>query len=165
MPIKANFTAADIRNRIDSLIVAKKRALIAKLFYIAEECLNNARANHKYKVQTGNLTSSIGYCILDDGEIIKAGEWKAIPGTAGKDGKPQGDGSKGMQKGMEYLKEMAAEQLKQGITFVMVAGMPYAKYVEAMSLDVLDTSEQMAEKKIRELVAKVVGENAADSKA
>lgn len=149
MPIKANFTAADIRKRINAQIEDKKKAMIAKLFYIAEECLNNARANHKYMVQTGNLTSSIGYCILDNGEIVKAGEWKAIAGKLG-------DGNEGKQKGMEYLKEVAAGQPQQGITFIMVAGMPYAQYVEAMSLDVLDTSEQMAEEKIRELVAKVV---------
>lgn len=34
----------------------------------------------------------------------------------------------------------------------MVAGMPYAQYVEAMSLDVLDTSEQMAQRKIKDML-------------
>lgn len=155
MPIKANFSAADIQRNISARIERKKKAFIAKLFFVAEECLNNARANHKYKVRTGNLTSSVGYCILDEGEIVKAGEFKA---TAGK----KGDGKAGMQKGMEYLKEVAAGQPKQGITFVMVAGMPYAAYVEAMSLDVLDSSEDMAEKKIRELVAKIVKSSTTD---
>lgn len=149
MPIKSSINAADIRNRINQRIEQKKQAIIAKLFYIGEECLNNARSAHLYKVRTGNLTSSIGYCILDDGEIVKAGQWKATAGA-------KGDGAEGMQKGMEYLNEVAAGQPQQGIVFVMVAGMPYATYVEAMSLDVLDTSEKMAEEKIRALVAKVV---------
>lgn len=150
MPIKPNFSAADIRNRIMERIEQKKQAVIAKLFNIGEECLNNARVNHLYMVQTGNLTSSIGYCILDDGKIVKAGEWKAT-----------GEGKEGAQKGMEYLNEIASAQSKLGITFIMVAGMPYAKYVEAMSLDVLQTSEHMAEKKIKAMIAKVVRQNEA----
>jgi hypothetical protein len=154
MPIKSSLSAAEIRNRIMQRIEQKKQAIIAKLFYIGEECLNNARANHLYMVQTGNLTSSIGYCILDDGEIVKAGEWKATAGATG-------DGKEGVQKGMEYLNEIASAQSKQGITFIMVAGMPYAKYVEAMSLDVLDTSEKMAEEKIKAMIAKVVKQSEA----
>jgi hypothetical protein len=33
--------------------------------------LRHARTHHKYKDQTGNLTSSIGYCILDNGRVIR----------------------------------------------------------------------------------------------
>lgn len=148
MPITPNLKPADIRKIINERIERKKQALYARLFYIAEQCLNNARENHKYKVQTGNLTSSINYCIIDNGEIIKAGEWKAIPGTE--------DGKKGIDKGMEYLREMAEAQPQDGITFLMVAGMPYAKYVEAMSLDVLESSEAMAEKKVKEMIQKLL---------
>lgn len=148
MPITPNLKPADIRKMINERIERKKQALYVRLFYIAEQCLNNARENHKYKVQTGNLTSSINYCIIDNGEIIKAGEWKAIPGTE--------DGKKGIDKGMEYLREMAEAQPQDGITFLMVAGMPYAKYVEAMSLDVLESSEAMAEKKVKEMIQKLL---------
>ena len=135
---------------INERIERKKQALFVRLFYIADECLNNARENHKYKPQTGNLTSSINYCIIDNGEIVKAGEWKATPGTE--------NGKDGIDKGMEYLREMAEAQPHDGITFLMVAGMPYAKYVEAMSLDVLESSEEMAEKKIKEMIQKLLKE-------
>ena len=150
MPITSSLKPADIRKMINERIERKKQALYVRLFYIAEQCLNNARENHKYKVQTGNLTSSINYCIIDNGEIIKAGEWKTTPGTE--------NGKEGIDKGMEYLREMAEAQPHDGITFLMVAGMPYAKYVEAMSLDVLESSEEMAEKKVKEMIQKLLKE-------
>lgn len=147
MPIKPNFTQADIRARMNAMIENRKKAIIAQLFYIGEECLNNARTPHegKYKYQTGNLCSSIGYCVLVDGEIVHEGEWKAVNGD-------KGDGTEGKKQGVAFLHELAAKQTTQGIVFLMVAGMPYAQYVEAMSLDVLDTSEQMAERKIKAML-------------
>lgn len=148
MPITSNLKPADIRAMINERIERRKQALLVRLFYIAEKCLNNARKSHKYKVQTGNLTSSINYCIINNGEIVKAGEWKATPGTE--------NGKKGMEKGMEYLRQMADAQPQDGITFLMVAGMPYARYVEAMSLDVLETSEDMAARKIKVMIQKLL---------
>lgn len=145
MPAEVKFSAKRIRERINDAIERRKAALIAQLFYIGEECLANARANHLYLNQTGNLCSSIGYCVIDNGQIVHEGEWKETAGL-------QGDGKEGMQKGMEYLHQLATEQQTEGITFLMVAGMPYAQYVEAMSLDVLDTSEQMAKAKIKSMI-------------
>lgn len=147
MPIKPNFTAADIRARMNQEIERRKRGLINQLFYIGEECLTNARTPHdgRYKNQTGNLCSSIGYCILDDGNIVHEGEWKSVSGG-------KGDGTEGKKQGVAFLHELAAQQTSKGIVFLMVAGMPYAQYVEAMSLDVLDTSEQMAQRKIKEML-------------
>ena len=145
MPIKPNFTAADIRARMNQEIERRRQAIIAQLFYIGEECLTQARSGHKYLNQTGKLCSSIGYCILVDGSIVHEGEWKNVSGG-------KGDGTEGKKQGMAYLHELASKQTSKGIVFLMVAGMPYAQYVEAMSLDVLDTSEQMAQRKIKDML-------------
>lgn len=145
MPIKPNFTAADIRARMNRMLELRKKALIGQLFYIGEECLTQARSGHKYLNQTGNLCSSISYCILDNGKIISEGEWKAVAGG-------KGDGEEGKKQGVAFLHDLAAKQTTKGIVFLMVAGMPYAQYVEAMSLDVLDTSEQMAQRKIKDML-------------
>lgn len=145
MPIKPNFTAADIRARMNRMLELRKKALIGQLFYIGEECLTQARSGHKYLNQTGNLCSSIGYCILDNGKIISEGEWKAVAGG-------KGDGEEGKKQGVAFLHDLAAKQTTRSIVFLMVAGMPYAQYVEAMSLDVLDTSEQMAQRKIKDML-------------
>lgn len=154
MPAEVKFSAKRIRERINDAIERRKAALIAQLFYIGEECLANARANHLYLNQTGNLCSSIGYCVIVDGQIVHEGEWRETAGL-------QGDGKDGMQKGMEYLHQLATEQPTEGITFLMVAGMPYAQYVEAMSLDVLDTSEQMAKAKIKSMIDRLFTTKAA----
>lgn len=154
MPAEVKFSAKRIRERINNAIERRKAALIAQLFYIGEECLANARANHLYLNQTGNLCSSIGYCVIVDGQIVHEGEWRETAGL-------QGDGKEGMQKGMEYLHQLATEQPTEGITFLMVAGMPYAQYVEAMSLDVLDTSEQMAKAKIKSMIDRLFTTKAA----
>ena len=154
MPAEVKFSAKRIRERINDAIERRKAALIAQLFYIGEECLANARANHLYLNQTGNLCSSIGYCVIVDGQIVHEGEWRETAGL-------QGDGKDGMQKGMEYLHNLATEQPTEGITFLMVAGMPYAQYVEAMSLDVLDTSEQMAKAKIKSMIDRLFTTKAA----
>lgn len=148
MPIKPNFTQADIRARMNAMIENSKQGLITQLLYIGEECLKQARSGHKYLNQTGNLCSSIGYCVLVDGEIVHEGEWKQT--SEGKGGEK--DGKTGSSQGVAFLHELAAKQTTQGIVFLMVAGMPYAQYVEAMSLDVLDTSEQMAERKIKAML-------------
>lgn len=145
MPIKPNFTTADIRARMSRMLELRKKALIGQLFYIGEECLTQARSGHKYLNQTGNLCSSISYCILDEGKIISEGEWKAVAGD-------KGDGEEGKKQGVAFLHDLAAKQTTKGIVFLMVAGMPYAQYVEAMSLDVLDTSEQMAQRKIKDML-------------
>ena len=145
MPIKPNFTQADIRARMNAMIENRKQAIIAQLFYIGEECLTQARSGHKYLNQTGNLCSSIGYCILVDGSIVHEGEWKNVSGG-------KGDGTEGKKQGVAFLHELASKQTSKGIVFLMVAGMPYAQYVEAMSLDVLDTSEQMAQRKIKDML-------------
>ncbi len=145
MPAQVNISPKRIRERISNAVRRREAAIIAQLFYIGEECLANARANHIYLNQTGNLCSSIGYCVLSDGQIVHEGEWKQTAGA-------KGDGNEGVRKGMEYLHRLAQEQPGEGITFLMVAGMPYAQHVEAMSLDVLDSSEQMAEAKIKSML-------------
>ncbi len=145
MPAKSHYTAADFGARINRGVELRKKALIGQLFYIGEECLTQARSGHLYLNRTGNLCSSIGYCILDDGKIISEGEWIAVAGG-------KGDGEEGKKQGVAFLHELAAKQTTKGIVFLMVAGMPYAQYVEAMSLDVLDTSEQMAQRKIKDML-------------
>lgn len=156
MPAEVKFSAKRIRERINDAIERRKAALIAQLFYIGEECLANARANHLYLNQTGNLCSSIGYCVIVDGEIVGEKFFDKSDGQGGIK-----NGADGMQKGMEYLHQLATEQPTEGITFLMVAGMPYAQYVEAMSLDVLDTSEQMAKAKIKSMIDRLFTTKAA----
>ena len=125
-----------------------QESLIARLFYIGEKCLNYAREHPGYTNQTGNLCSSIGYCVVANGQIVHEGEWQMIQGSEGR-------GYEGMTRGMEYLHKLAAEQPAEGVSFIMVAGMPYAQYVEAIGKNVLDGSEILAEQEIKSELQKM----------
>lgn len=128
-----------------------QEAIIARLHRIGEECLAEARRNHIYLNQTGNLCSSINYCITYKGRVMQAGEWNDT--SQGRGGTKSGQ--VGVEEGRKFLQKVADEQPYDEISFVMVAGMPYAQYVEAMSLNVLDSSEQMAEKKVKDMLSKM----------
>ena len=108
--------------------------------YVGEEALKQARTGHRYKDQTGNLTSSIGYCILDEGRIVFESSFDTVL-----------NGKQGSEDGRKFLQKLISQNSK-GLVFIMVAGMPYAQYVEAMNLDVLDSAETLA----KEMIPKIM---------
>lgn len=117
-----------------------RRVMINTLVYVGEAAITEARQRHRYKDQTGNLTSSIGYCILDDGKVIKASSFEVVK-----------NGSYGARQGREFLQCLISENSK-GIVLIVVAGMEYAQYVEAMNLNVLDSAEQLCQRKLPEIL-------------
>jgi len=144
MPIVRTSPKGAASEFVRKILERQRRAIIENLTYIGEQALREARGHREgYKDQTGNLRSSIGYCIVEDGQIIHQSDFEVVK-----------EGHEGKQKGQEYLQKII-EQSGKGISLIMVAGMPYAEYVEAMSLNVLDTSQQLAEKKVKEWLAKI----------
>ena len=99
MPIKSDLNQKGIEADIVARLDARRQAMIGRLFAIAEECINNAKANHRYLVQTGNLTSSINYCIVNDGSVVTAGQWRVTVGA-------KGDGQEGIRTGTQYLQDV-----------------------------------------------------------
>ena len=110
----------------------QRQAIINNFMYVGEEALKIARTQHKYKRRTGNLTSSVGYCILEDGKVITMSDFSVVR-----------NGGEGAKKGKDLLRKLISQHSK-GLVFIMVAGMNYASYVEAMSLDVLESAELFA---------------------
>ena len=117
-----------------------RQAILENLVYVGEQMLSIARNNHKYLDQTGNLTSSIGYAVIENGKVYKQSTFAQVKG-----------GSKGATEGREFLQRLISEN-PSGIVLIMVAGMEYAVYVEAMSLDVLDSAEQAAKRLVPQIV-------------
>ena len=113
-----------------------KQSIYERLMNVGESALAEARTNHIYDDQTGNLTSSIGYAVIDDGKIIQQSTFQQVK-----------SGGEGVTKGKQYLSQIISQN-SRGIVFIMVAGMNYASYVEAMNLNVLDSAEVMAKKMI-----------------
>jgi hypothetical protein len=97
-----------------------------------------------YTVQTGNLVSSVGYAIVEDGKIIETSSFEAVSG-------PKGDGQEGSATGKAYVKELAMRYPK-GFALILVAGMHYASYVqEIYHRDVLVSGSLVAEQLVMEL--------------
>lgn len=110
-----------------------KTAIIERLQEAGEECINIARTGHTYIDRTGNLTSSIGYIIVSDGEVIHKAGFTVV-----------NQGDKGSANGKLYAEDIAS-QFSHGIVLIVVAGMNYAKYVSAKGYDVLDSAELSAD--------------------
>ena len=140
MPITQEFSMADIEAEIQKQIEAKEKVVINTLNYVGKSAVTAAREGGRYVDQTGNLRSSIGYIIVKNGSVLKNGGFDVIKG-----------GGKGKSEGNTFIQSLISTH-SQGIWLIMVAGMKYAGYVEAMGLDVLTYAELLAERKVPELL-------------
>lgn len=120
------------------------------------EAVNRARSTNTYKDQTNNLRSSIGFALYYNGALIHQDFATGGAGTGGggtvnlitEGGKevtltlePEYDisGQRGISNG-EMLANKVAQKYLTGFVAVIVAGMDYALYVEAMGYDVISGS-------------------------
>lgn len=140
------------------------QALVKVLCYAGEEVVAYARSlpspnpkgmprpipSHKpgYIDWTANLRSSIGYVVLWEGKVVKQSDFSPIKGNRGK------SGVAGSRQGKKFLKQLIAEH-GEGLVLIVVAGMPYAAYVEALGYDVLDSAEIKAEEIVKRLLSKL----------
>ena len=145
MPITLTTPTAQIKAEFNSQYDKRVRQVaINTLMYVGEACVTEARTNGRYKDQTGNLRSSIGYVVVDDGRIVHQGASQKYL-----------EGMQGETEGIRYSREIAAE-VGKGIALIVVAGMEYAVYVEARGLNVLSSAELLAESLVPQML-KAVG--------
>lgn len=105
-----------------------------------------ARESGKYFDHTGNLRSSIGYVILENGSI-ESDNFKIV--HAGTDGK------EGVEKAKKLARQLA-NTYNTGMVLIGVAGMEYAVYVEAMeSKDVITAANIKTEEWMRKSIKAV----------
>ena len=143
MPIRQVTPKSAINAYFNKRLQMVKSAMIESLVYVGEEALKQARTGHRYKDQTGNLTSSIGYCILDNGRVVFESDFASVL-----------NGKEGSREGRDYLRKLISEN-SSGLVFIMVAGMPYAQYVEAMNLDVLESAEMLAKRMLPQILKRL----------
>ncbi len=119
-----------------------ERLLIKRFTMIGEECVRIARESGSYNDITGNLRSSIGYVVLQDGKPVVNGASKQYSGT-------KGNGEAGPAAAEALLNQLQAK-FPRGIVLIVCAGMNYAAYVENVRhKDVLTTAELLMESLIR----------------
>ncbi len=143
---------AAIQSQLEQLAREARNEVIIRLAYIGEQVVNEARGyNGKaYQDQTGNLRSSTGYVIVEDGRVISVSDFSKV---APKND-PEGQAGKGSTTGKAYAKSLAAN-FPQGLTLIVVAGMRYAAYVSAKGYNVLDSAESLAKRLVPEMIKKL----------
>lgn len=129
---------------------------ISRLAEAGEAAIAEAVTKGRYQNITGNLRSSIGYVIGYDGKVIREGGFHKVQGHGEnyqrvtfttRNGKKVdfwakgkfGDGSEGSRKGLELARSVIAKT--KGYSFVIVAGMEYASYVNSKGYDVMDSAK------------------------
>ena len=137
MGMKMSSNIADICQTVDDYMndfFAKANRQLAGMGLI---CVRSVRARsgaESWFDRTGNLRSSIGCMMLENGRVISSSGFDSVSG-------PQGGGSEGSTEGKRYIEELASK-FPTGIVLIVVAGMDYAAYVEDMeNKDVLASAE------------------------
>lgn len=142
--ITPQFNSNDIERILREKIEKYHQKVIRTLKYVGEMCINEARTNGSYQDQTGNLRSSIGYVVLQDGKPIEKGGF--APTERGTEG-----GKDGQKEGESFINKVTS-QYPKGFVLVVVAGMKYASYVEARNYNVLTSAELLAEREVPKLL-------------
>lgn len=129
-------TINDMRNRAISVL---QRA--------GELAVNEARSivkENDWMDRTGNLRSSIGYVVCENGQPITVSHFQRIDGP--DRAKATEDGS---ETGRSYAMSLVGET--RGLALVVVAGMNYAVYVAGRGYNVLSSSQIVATETIQRL--------------
>ncbi len=162
MPITVEMNGKPFGEWLNAKIEGKERQIIAILEKVGLDCLSEARQNGKYKDRTGNLRSSTGFAVIYRGQVVQQSSFKSISVSKGtmqqpvksKTGKISianvkigGNGTIGSQTGKELLENLCSAE--SGTALIFVAGMNYAKYVEARQYNVLESAYALAKRQIK----------------
>lgn len=147
---------------------------VRALAYLGEKCVRRIRDRSGEKSwfdQSGNLRSSVGYIISHNGNIVSSYGFDSGMGKAAhakkveyvtKEGKKVSFTARikaGGQEGAKAGKDLAEELIKRysnDYVLVIVAGMNYAEYVEAMdNKDVLASTELWAKDQVPKMLEKL----------
>lgn len=147
MGIRMTTPIDDINKAIQSELERIDKIVIRALSYLGELCVTEARDRPQdisWIDHTGNLRSSIGYVIVKKGVIVKYSEFTHVKG--GVDGSNEG----------KKFAETLAKQFVEDYVLVVVAGMNYAEYVEAIeNKNVLASTELYATKNLPIIMRKL----------
>ncbi|KAF5077776.1 hypothetical protein DSECCO2_146680 [anaerobic digester metagenome] len=128
---------SDIDKEFERIILETEKYITEKLFIIGEMCVSYAKSNHTYLDDTGNLTASIGYGVYRNGSRIGGSVF----------GGPD-EGATARAKALDEL----AKDVKEEWVLIVVAGMYYGIYVEALGYDVISGSKLIAEREAERMM-------------
>jgi hypothetical protein len=149
MRLFRKFTNADIHKKILTDISRIREASLSRMQRVGESFITDARNNGKYTDRTGNLRSSVGYIILENGVQYFSGGFIQVK-----------QGFEGIKKGKSFIDSLASKY-PRGIVLVCVAGMSYAAAVEAKGKDVITGSSQIAKAELKRAFERIAAKRAA----
>ena len=126
------------------------RKSITFLQSVGERAVKLARINGNYTDQTANLRNSIGYIIVQANRVV----YESFQGDTAPQNDPQGKANATQARafGLNYAKEVGATLRGNKTFLVLVAGMEYARYVEAKGYDVIQGSEDWVKANTQKLM-------------
>ena len=123
------------------------RLTIRALSKLGEQCVTKIRdraGDKSWYDQTGNLRSSVGYVIAHNKNIIQYSTFNQV-----------NQGSEGVKTGKDLAEELA-KRYSNNYVLIVVAGMNYAEFVEAMdNKDVLASTELWAREQVPLMLEKL----------
>lgn len=134
MGIKLKTPQSAIEKMVEAKAEAIKQAAFVALSMIGEQCIEIARNQNTYTDQSGNLRSSIGFMIVQDGKVMTQGGFEQVK-----------NGEQGVKIGKKVVAEVA-KQFPTHSVLIVVAGMNYGIYVERRGYDVLSNAKLFAKK-------------------
>lgn len=152
MGVTANIDFRQIRDQLEREVRRNIQRIIASLQYVGETVVNEIRTSHisDWNDRTGNLRSSVGYILSVDGQPLNMSGFERVDGPDRE--KSTEDGS---ESGRAYAQSLCSLYPK-GIALIVVAGMEYAAYVEAMENKVvLAQGEIEARKLVSEMIQRL----------
>ena len=124
-----------------------ERLTIRALSKLGEQCVTKIRdraGDKSWYDQTGNLRSSVGYVIAHNKNIIQYSTFNQV-----------NQDSEGVKTGKDLAKELA-KRYSNNYVLIVVAGMNYAEFVEAMdNKDVLASTELWAREQVPLMLEKL----------
>lgn len=124
-----------------------ERLTIRALSILGEQCVTKIRdraGDKSWYNQTGNLRSSVGYVIAHNKNIIQYSTFNQVK-----------QGSEGVKTGKDLAKKLA-KRYSNNYVLIVVAGMNYAEFVEAMDKkDVLASTELWAREQVPLMLEKL----------
>jgi hypothetical protein len=144
MPAKQITPLIEVAKHLNSQIGKINQKLDYILAYAGEVGVNDARTEGSYQDRTGNLRSSTGYVIADNGSAKQTSEFSQVK-----------QGAEGVKEGNDFAKGVSIREFTKGKSLIIVAGMSYAGFVSAKGRNVLDSSELRVKKLVPQMLKQI----------
>lgn len=139
MGFSPKFSKNDVRNYIEHKRQAFVQAVLNRFELVGFEFVKMARektaAQGGFNDVTGNLRSSIGFAVVDHGNIVNE---NYEPSKGGQ------KRTEGIQEAKNFIRTLTSD-FESGYALIVVAGMGYAAAVESKGKDVITGSSLEAE--------------------